>query len=162
MSTDTLPVHWQYYARNAHLTDRRRCDCLAAGHEEQLDAILDAIAAGDDFTPERLACFERIPWNRAKKHRRLAHVLRRRESAQVDQLVRRADAADELPRLSVEHLRVEWSLASGETYLGIASVLKLTVGALKMRLSRWRREVRGVTRPATNAPRQPSVPGSAR
>ena len=115
---------------------------MTAGQEEQLNAILELSATGRDLTPELVASLERLPWNRAKKHIRIVCVLREREYARDRNSRRPVAPHPELPPLDPTHWRVEVSLAAGETYGAIAAGLGTTVGGLKMRVSRWRRNVR--------------------
>ena len=142
MTTEDLSLCWQYYEKCSFRVHNRRCDSLAAGQEEQLGVILELIATGCDITPEHVACLERLPWNRAKKHVRLARTLREREYARVRLCRRPVARRPEFPPLDPAHWRVEVSLAAGVNYGAIASGLGTTVGGLKMRVSRWRRKVR--------------------
>lgn len=142
MTTEDLSPAWQYYEKCSSRVHAGRCDSLAAGQEEQLDAILELSATGCDFTPELVACLERLPWNRAKKHVGMARMLRQRENARDRNSRRPVAPHPTLPLLDPAHWRVEVSLAAGEPYGTIASGLGTTVGGLKMRVSRWRRNVR--------------------
>ena len=69
-SESSLPAHWQFYAERAHKTHRGRVDDLGYGREELLWQALAVIASGSPFTDECRQRLDRLPWNRAKKHRR--------------------------------------------------------------------------------------------
>ncbi len=142
MTNDPLPPARQYYADRSRDTHRAACDRLGNVREEQLDGILDSIATGRDFTPDLFARLERLPWNRAKKHRRLQRTLRRLESARERSARRPSHDLKEYLTLDAEHLQVERLTIAGDSYPVIARRLTTTVGALKMRVSRWRQAVR--------------------
>ncbi len=145
MANDTLPPAWQYYANRSHAARAAHaaaCVPLGNGREEQLDGILNAIATGLDFTPDLVARLERLPWNRAAKHRRLERTLQRRDSERDRSARRPPHRSREYPTLDEEHLRVARFLIAGDSYRVIACRLSTTVGALKMRVSRWRQAVR--------------------
>lgn len=142
MSNETLPTPWQYYAGRARDAHDSAYDQFAPGREEQLDEIIDSIARGIDFTPTVVARLERVPWNRAKKHRRLVCKLQRRESVRQLTALQPPRSVKELPTLHAQHLRVERFLIAGHSYPVIARRLTTTVGALKMRVIRWRQAIR--------------------
>ena len=142
MTNQALPTEWQYYADRARDAHTASCDPLAAGREEQLDKILASIATGRDFTPAVVARLERLPWNRAKKHRRFDRTLRQRESVRERTALRPPHSIGEFPTLDAEHFRVEGLLIAGESYPVIARRMATTVAALKMRVVRWRRAIR--------------------
>ena len=146
MSTPTLSVEWQCYAECSERTHRRRCDAFGNGSEEQCCKILDDIAKATEFTLGVRESIERLPWNRAKKHIRLQRCIRRRaEQFDRERQQRRACPGPDtavLDLLAPTQFAIETRLAEGESYCIIACDLGVAEGALKMKVSRWRQEVR--------------------
>ncbi len=81
-SDPPLPAQWQYYAERARQTHRGRVDDFGYGREELLSETLAVIESGNPFTDECRQRLDRLPWNRAKKHRRLRLALRDGRSAE--------------------------------------------------------------------------------
>ena len=84
MSTSdaSLPAHWQYYAERARQTHHGRVDDFGYGREELLSETLAVIESGSPFTDDCRQRLDRLPWNRAKKYRRLRLSLRDRRSTE--------------------------------------------------------------------------------
>jgi hypothetical protein len=71
----SLPAHWQYYAERARQTHHGRVDDFGYGREELLSETLAVIESGSPFTDDCRERLDRLPWNRAKKNRRLRRAL---------------------------------------------------------------------------------------
>jgi hypothetical protein len=145
-SASSLPAHWQFYAERAHETHHGRVDAYGDGREELLWETLAVIQSGDPFTDDYRQRLDRIPRNRAKKHRRLRrHLLGRSlpDRAQEAAAVKVTDSVDEVRgMLSPGEWEVEWRLAAGQTYAEVALDRGLSPDALKVRASRWRARLR--------------------
>ncbi len=81
-SDSPLPAHWQFYAERARQTHHGRVDDFGYGREELLGETLAVIQSGVPFTNDCRQRLDRIPWNRAKKYRRLRLYLLGRRSAE--------------------------------------------------------------------------------
>lgn len=144
-SDERLPVHWRFYedrARQAHLGP---ADDYSQGREELLNDTLTFMKTGDPFTDEVRDRLDRLPQNRAKKHRRLRLYLFGHSALNCfdgpdDDDARLLDQVHEA--LSPREWDVECRLACGETFADVAGASGMSVGALKMRASRWRARVR--------------------
>jgi hypothetical protein len=79
-SDSSLPPHWQFYAERAHQTQNGRVDDLGNGTEELLWEILAMIESAIPFNDDSRQRLGRLPWNRAKKYRRLRLSLCARHS----------------------------------------------------------------------------------
>jgi hypothetical protein len=139
----TLPPHWQYYADRSREADLGRVNDFGQGREELLNDTLKFFQTGEPFTDERRASLDRVPHNRAKKHRRLrlylfGHATLTYVDGPDDEAARLLDRVHEA--LSSGEWEVECRLAAGEVYADMASG-GLSPGALKMRVSRWRARV---------------------
>jgi DNA-directed RNA polymerase specialized sigma24 family protein len=140
-----LPSHWQYYAERAREAHLGYADDFGQGREELLHETLKFIRTGDPFTDERRASLDRVPHNRAKKHRRLRlYMFGQATLTYFDgkddpdsQLIDRVHES-----LSPSEWEVECRLAEGESYAAIAASSGVSPDALKMRVSRWRTRVR--------------------
>ncbi len=145
-SDSSLPTHWQSYAELARQTHQGRVDDFGYGREELLWEILALIESGVVFSDECRQRLARIPWNRAKKHRRLRHYRFSRPSSasgQDDSTVEMADwVAHVRSMLSPAEWDVERRLAVGQTYAEVALDHGLSPDALKVRATRWRTRVR--------------------
>lgn len=147
MSTpNTLPAHWQFYAERARETHLGRVDDFGYGREELLWETLAVIQSGVAFTDDCRQRLDRIPWNRAKKHRRLrtCPVVRPLHgSAQEASAVEVADSVHQLRgMLSPGEWEVECRLAVGQTYAEVALAHSLSPDTLKVRAGRWRARIR--------------------
>jgi hypothetical protein len=148
MSTSVpyLPAHWQFYSERAHQTHHSRVDDLGYGCEELLCETLALIQSGVSFTEDCRQRLDRIPWNRAKKHRRMRKHLA--QSLQLEcphetEFVEMADLVDVVRRaLSHSEFEVEYSLAHGQTYSELAIGRGCSPDALKVRVGRWRARIR--------------------
>ena len=148
MSTSdaSLPAHWQFYAERARQTHRGRVDDFSYGREELLSETLAVIESGSPFTDECSQRLDRLPWNRAKKHRRMRlHFLRRPSPAdtQKTSVVEVADSANQVRgMLSPGEWEVERRLAAGQTYAQVALDRGISPDTLKVRVGRWRAQIR--------------------
>jgi hypothetical protein len=144
---DSLLPHWRYYADRSSEVNLGPADEFSLGREEQLHETLAFIESGEQFTDAVRERLDRIPHNRAKKHRRLLSFLRGQlrgqepgyapgQDDQAAQLLNDVHAA-----LTPEEWLVECRLACGETYAEVADGI-LSPTALRMRVSRWRAMVR--------------------
>jgi hypothetical protein len=149
-SDSSLPAHWQYYAERAHEAHHGRVDAFAYGREELLWATLAVIESGSPFTDECRQRLNRLPWNRAKKYRRLrGRLMSRRTVASAQDLtavdVANADAVEQVRgMLSANEWKIECRLAAGQTYAEVALDCGLSPDTLKVRASRWRARIRKV------------------
>lgn len=145
-SDSSLPAHWQYYAEHSRRTHRGRVDDLGYGREELLSATLAVIESDSPFTDETRQRLDRIPWNRAKKHRRLRLYVLRRPSRASTQEAQAVDVADAIVQvrgmLSPGEWAVECRLAAGQTYAEVALNGGLSPDTLKVRAGRWRARIR--------------------
>jgi hypothetical protein len=139
------PSHWQYYSDRASEAHAGYVGDFGQGREELLHEALKFIGTGKPFTDEQRARIDRIPHNRAKKHRRL-RLYRYGNSAAIY-----FDAKDDPNAQLIEFVHeslspgeweVECRLAGGETYAAVAANTGTSPDALKMRVSRWRERVR--------------------
>src|SRR5439155_20826841 len=71
VSDDSLPSQWQYYSDRAREAHAGYAGDFGQGREELLHETLKFIGTGNQFTDEQRARLDRIPHNRAKRHRRL-------------------------------------------------------------------------------------------
>jgi hypothetical protein len=149
MSASVVPLspQWQFYAEYAHQTHIRRVDDFGYGCEECLWETLAAVESGSPFSDECRKRLERIPWNRAKKYRRLRY--RRAVTAVVGAAETfRVDVGDSIDRvralLSADEWDVEWRLAHGATYAEVARGRDVSASSLKVKASRWRARIRSV------------------
>ena len=144
-----LSLGWEFYLEASRRADSEPLDSEGRGREEQLDEILHQMGSDAAFTPELCNRLNRLPWNRAKKHR----ALRRRyrmvfanktvpDQHPCERLI--AEEAMETIRrkLTVMQFEIESRLSGGQTYAIVTAVFRQSPGVLKMRVSRWRREVR--------------------
>ncbi len=142
---EPLPTHWQFYADRARQAHLGLADDFGQGREELLNDTLTFIETGDPFTDEARDRLDRVPHNRAKKHRRLRLYLFGHSALTCldgpdDEAGRLLDEVHEA--LSPAEWQVECRLAYGESYADIAGDIGVSEGALKMRASRWRARVR--------------------
>jgi hypothetical protein len=141
-----LPAHWQFYAERARQTHHGRVDDFGYGREELLSETLTVIQSAIPFTDDCRQRLDRIPRNRAKKHRRLRLYLLGRPSpasAQEASAVDLADSVDEVRgMLSPSEWKVECRLAAGQTYAEIALDCGISPDTLKVRAGRWRARIR--------------------
>jgi hypothetical protein len=146
-SDPSLSAHWQFYSERALQTHRGRVDDLAYGREELLWETLVVIESRSPFTDDCRQRLDRIPWNRAKKHRRLRLHLLQRGSLAADQKLRPVEVAG----CSIEQVRsmlspneweVEYRLATGQTYADVARDRGISPETLKVRAGRWRARIR--------------------
>jgi hypothetical protein len=146
-SNSPLPAHWQYYADRALQTHHRRVDELGYGQEELLWETLAVIQSGIPFTDDCRQRLDRLPWNRAKKHRRLRLYLLRKQSSDSRRKASAVEVTDSVDQvrgmLSPDEWEVEWRLAAGQTYAEVALDRGLSPDALKVRAARWRAGIRG-------------------
>lgn len=145
-SDSSLPSHWQYYAECARQAHHGRVEDFGYGREELLGETLAVIESGLPFTDDCRQRLDRLPRNRAKKHRRLRlYLFGKRSPARAQELsaVDVADAIDQVrDLLSPGEWAVEWRLASGETYAEVALDLDVSPDTLKVRAARWRARIR--------------------
>jgi hypothetical protein len=145
-SDPSLPAHWQFYADRARQTNHGLVDDFGYGREELLWETLAVIESGIPFTDDCRQRLDRIPRNRAKKHRRLRRYLLGGPSsavAQDDSIVEVADSVEQVRgMLSPAEWEVEWRLAIGQTYAEVALDQGLSPDALKVRVSRCRARIR--------------------
>jgi hypothetical protein len=145
-SESALSPHWAYYSECASETDTGPVNDLGNGREEQLWAILEAIELRLPLTEECRQRLDRIPWNRAKKFRRLGHFLEQTSSLCVGDSTDVIELADTLEHVRTFMSAAEWDvecdLASGRTYAEVALKLGISPEALKVRAGRWRAHVR--------------------
>jgi hypothetical protein len=145
-SDTSLPAHWQYYADRARQTHHGRVDDFGYGREELLGETLAVIQSGVPFTDNCRQRLDRIPRNRAKKHRRLRLYVLERPSptgAQAASAVEVADSVDQVRgMLSPGEWDVECRLAVGQTYAEVALDRGLPPDTLKVQAGRWRARVR--------------------
>lgn len=141
-----LAPQWQYYAEHSSEADRGKADEFGHGREEQLNEVLHAIERGDVFDEECLARLDRIPQNRAKKHRRLRVVVKNRVSAIESVASDCAERADTIASvreiLTPLQWVVEYRLATGATYDVLSREYDIKPGAIKVQVCRWRVRVR--------------------
>ncbi len=141
-----LPAHWLFYSERAHQTHHGRVDDFGYGREELLWEILELIQLGAPFTEDCRQRLDRIPWNRAKKHRRLRRCLVKGafpQSAEVAEPVELTDSIDQVRgMLSPSEWEVECRLAAGQTYAEVALDRGIFPETLKVRAGRWRARIR--------------------
>lgn len=147
-----LSLGWEFYLEASRRADSEPLDSEGWGREEQLDEILHQMGSDAAFTPELCNRLNRLPWNRAKKHRALR---RRYRSWAVAKTVADAHPCERLidlesiesirRRLTAKQFEVEDRLSQGQTYTAVAAVFQVSPGVLKMRVSRWRCEVRRIS-----------------
>lgn len=141
-----LAPQWQYYANHSSETDRGKADEFGHAREEQLNEVLLAIELGDVFDEECQARLDRIPQNRAKKHRRLRVVAKHHVSTIESVASDCAERADLIASVRViltpREWTVEFRLSSGATYDVLAREYETSPGALKVQVCRWRVRVR--------------------
>jgi hypothetical protein len=148
MSTShcSLPAHWQFYSDRAYQAHHGRVDDFGYGCEELLWETLAVIQSGVRFTEDCRQRLDRIPWNRAKKHRRMRKLLAQglpRERASETDIVETADLVDMVRCvLSPSEFEVEHCLASGQSYAKLAIGRGCSPDALKVRVGRWRARIR--------------------
>ena len=148
MSTSeiSLPAHWQFYAERARQTHHGRVDDFGSGREELLWEALAVIESGSPFTDECRQRLDRLPWNRAKKHRRMRLHFLRRPSPADTQKASAVDVADSVDQvrgmLSPGEWEVECRLAAGQTYAQVALDRGISPGTLKVTVGRWRARIR--------------------
>ena len=140
-----LTEQWVYYqdrAKEAHLG---RADHFGLAREEQLWETLRSIESGEPFDAQCRKRLDHIPQNRAKKHLRIRQRLVHKDHSIVfpDSTV---DAKDDVNAvetfLSPFERGVERQLAQGNSYAPIAADLQVSEASLKMRVTRWRRQIR--------------------
>lgn len=141
-----LAPQWQYYADHSSEADRGKADDFGLAREEQLNETLEAIERGESFDEDCLARLDRIPQNRAKKHRRLRVVVKNHvltiESVASD-CAERADTIASVREILTPHQWVvEYRLAMGATYNMLSREYDITPGAIKVQVCRWRVRVR--------------------
>jgi hypothetical protein len=146
-SDPALPPRWQFYADRARQTHDGRIDDFSYGREELLWESLRAIESDVPLTDDCKLRLDRIPHNRAKKHRRLRlHPSCRRTPFADHSGFETVDRADLLAwvrlRLSPTEWEIERRLAYGQTYCQVAIDYGLSSAALKVRTARWRARVR--------------------
>jgi len=145
-SDSSLPAYWQFYAERARQTHYGRVDDFGYGREELLWETLAVIQAGAPLTDDCRLRLDRIPWNRAKKHRRVRRFLLGRQSAtgvEEASAVEVADTVDQVRcMLSPGEWEVECRLAASETYAEVALDCGLSPDTLKVRAGRWRARIR--------------------
>ncbi len=146
-SAQPLPIPYQFYHEQSAAADRARYDDFAHGREEMLDDLLELIGRGDPFDDEAKSRLTGMPQNRRKKHARLRQVLRSTATLEttdqtLERLVLREHIALVRAKLTVSEWQIEWRLAAGEPFAVIAVGERISVGTLKMRVSRWRERVR--------------------
>jgi hypothetical protein len=142
---NSLPSQWQYYSDRAREAHRGYSDDFGQGREELLHETLKFIGTGNPFTCEDRARLERIPHNRAKKHRRLRLYIY--GNVAPTYLDAKDDPEGQLIGfvhgwLSPSEWEVECRLAGGESYAAVAANTDVSPDALKMRVSRWRARMR--------------------
>ena len=147
MSTSdaSFPAQWQFYEERAWQTHHGRVDDFGYGREELLSEILAVIESGSPFTDDCCQRLDRLPWNRAKKYRRLRLFLRRPSPAdtQKTSVVEVADSANQVRgMLSPGEWEVERRLAAGQTYAQVALDRGISPDTLKVRVGRWRAQIR--------------------
>jgi hypothetical protein len=140
-----LPPSWQHYANRSLQAHRAYADDYGQGREEQLNETLNLIQLNGTLTDEQRAGLDRIPHNRSKKYKRLRlHLLASRTltcfDGPEDEDAWLLDQVHEA--LTPAEWDVECRLAYGETYADVAGDTGVSVGALKMKVSRWRARVR--------------------
>jgi hypothetical protein len=141
----SIPFWWQYYSDRGREAHCGYADDFGHGREELLHETLKFITTANPFTDEQRARLDRVPHNRAKKHRRLRLYLSRTVtptyfSATDDPDTQRIDFVHE--SLSPTEWEIECRLADGESYGVIAANTGVSPDALKMRVSRWRARLR--------------------
>ena len=144
-SDPSLPAHWQFYAEHARQTHYGRVDDFGYGREELLGETLAVIESDCPFTDECRQRLDRIPWNRAKKHRRLRlHLLATPSPASAYEVnLEVTDSVDQVRgMLSPGEWEVECRLAAGQTYAEVAFDCGISPDTLKVRASRWRARTR--------------------
>ncbi len=145
-SHSPLPAPWQYYAARARQTDRVRVGDFGNGLEELLRETLEVIQSGVPFSDACRQRLDRIPLNRAKKHRRLRLYLRQRPSVAANQETSPLEVAESIEQVrgmfSDSEWEVECRLAAGQRYAEIALERGLSPEALKVRAARWRARIR--------------------
>jgi hypothetical protein len=109
--------------------------------------VLAVIESGSPFTDGCRQRLDRLPWNRAKKHRRLRlYCLRRpslagtREASVVEVAGCSVDQVRGM--LSASEWEIEYRLASGQTYAEVAVGSGVSPDTLKVRAGRWRARIR--------------------
>ena len=143
---DFLSPQWNYYLQKSQEAHEAPYDDLGHGREEQLNEVLDVIQQGDSFGESTRKRLDRLPWNRAKKYRRLRFMLSRIQALSYSFAYHFIEANDEMAvvrqHLSLDNWDIELKLARGNTYLELAPTLGITSEALKVRVNRWRKQFR--------------------
>ena len=142
---NSVPFWWQYYSDRAREAHCGYADDFGQGREELLHETLKFISTGSPFTDEHRGRLDRVPHNRAKKHRRLRLYLSCNAAptylaAEDDPDTQLIDFVHE--SLSPTEWEIECWLANGEGYAAIAAKTGVSPDALKMRVSRWRARLR--------------------
>ncbi|HBI46337.1 MAG TPA: hypothetical protein DDY78_26320 [Planctomycetales bacterium] len=121
-------------------------DDFGYGREEFLSETLAVIESNSPFSDDCRQRLGRIPWNRAKKHRRLRlHYPGRLHSSSAQEMsaIEIADSVDQVRGiLSPGEWDVECRLAAGQTYAEVALERGLSPDTLKVRAGRWRARIR--------------------
>ena len=123
-------------------------DDYGHGREEQLSETLAAIERKETFDDACRARLDRVPHNRAKKHRRMRqHLSAVRTDVTVQSNPSESFETRELVRsvrrvLTGEQWAIEFRLALGESYSKLSREYEVSPAALKVRVCRWRVQVR--------------------
>jgi DNA-directed RNA polymerase specialized sigma24 family protein len=114
--------------------------------DKLLGEILAVIELKSPFSDDCRQRLDRIPWNRAKKHRRRRLQFPGRlhsSSAQDVSAIEVADSVDQVRgMLSSGEWEVECRLAAGQSYAEVALDCGLSPDTLKVRAGRWRARIR--------------------
>jgi len=145
-----LPPHWQDYARIQREADRPRTNSRYWAIDEAADAVLDWITEPPGSAAANDAIIRNLFSNRAQKYRRRAQILHHQltplaAGTAVPSVSQQVEAMAELDRMRGTVSEADWDLlvaiAEGETYADLAECLGETVGALKMRVLRLRKQL---------------------
>ncbi len=142
ISDQSLSTYWQYYADRAWETHQGRADEYGLGCEEQLCETLAVIQRDESFDEACRSRLDRMPHNRAKKHRRLRRYRCTYRQVERNQIELTESISQIRVILTDEQFAVEFRLANGESYRELAHEFEVSVTALKVRVCRWRERVR--------------------
>lgn len=145
-----LAPQWQDYARIQREADRSRTNSRYWAVDDAADVVLDWIKASPETSASNDATIRNLFSNRAQKYRRRAQILHHQlvpvaAGVTVPSVSEQVEAMAELDRLRGIVSEADWDLlvaiAEGESYADLADCLGDSVGALKMRVSRLRKQL---------------------
>ena len=152
----SAPSCWDDYASIQQRRDRQPVDHRVWATEEQLDEFIDAVCGNrlPQKSELRSQWLDNLATNRAKKHRRRQSLLRNdysfvcgrsQSSDPFEEVVRNESIARIRANTTAAEWRILWALACGDSYAAVGTRERLTVAALKSKVSRCRSRVQNCT-----------------